>query len=157
MRVWGIDADTFKIVAARICAGQPDYYLLDGGKGKRADDRFPMLVELWESWVAKNLKVGDDYVYVEKPVYTGNPNSTIVQSYIIGAILASLQRHEIANSLVDNTVWKKALIGGGGANKDKIRAWVVARFGWPTDLLQDIYDAVAIAEWGAQRLVKEPS
>ncbi len=154
MSVWGVDADTFKIVVARINEDGPDYFLLDGGKGKRADDRFPFLVELWEQWVSRYCQSGD-YVYVEKPVYTGNPGSTIVQSYIIGAILSALQRHGIANSLVDNTVWKKALLGGGGANKDKIRAWVVARFGIADGLLQDIYDAIAIAEWGAQRLGKE--
>lgn len=155
MSVWGVDADTFKFVAARIYDGAPEYDEL-WAKGKRADDRFPMLTELWERWVT-HLKPDEDYVYVEKPVYTGNPGSTIVQSYAIGAILSALMRHDIPHSLVDNTVWKKALLGGGGANKDKIRAWVVARFGLADDLLQDIYDAVAIAEWGAQRLRKEPA
>ncbi len=152
MRVWGIDADTFKIVAAR-ARPAPTWNIIEA-KGKRADDRFPKLVQIWEAWAAAHISP-HDYVYVEKPIYTGNPNSTIVQSYLIGALLSTLIRLGIANSLVDNTVWKKALLGGGGANKDKIRAWIVARFNLADDLLQDVYDAVAIAEWGAQRLGKE--
>lgn len=155
--VWGIDPDTKNITLAEVTSkGRLEYVILSGGKGQRAEDRVEKLYVAFHGLVQAAL-VLPTWAYIEKPMFTVNPSATIAQSQIVGVMRAALWRYDVPHSLVDPGVWKKALLGNGRASKEEIKAWSIARFGLEDTLAQDVYDAAAIAEWGAQRLGKEPA
>lgn len=94
-------------------------------------------------------------VYLEKPVSgVGGPGATIPQAEVSGAMQTLLwelyeKGLDIDWRLVNNTTWKKHVIGNGAADKVKISAEMKKI--WP-DLWknhdQDIIDAGAICLYG---------
>jgi len=96
-----------------------------------------------------------DFCYIEEPIYCGSFKATVAMGMVAGAIVVALEDVGIPYSFVGNSVWKKSLIGRGNATKDEIKAWVIARFGVDSDMRQDIYDAIAIAEWGRRNFAKD--
>lgn len=142
--VWGIDPDTKQIAIAE---DSPSWLQIHA-VGRTAEDRIRELYDEFDDAVGM---YEPGYVYVEKPMYTGNPVSTIAQVMVVGVIRAVLWRHEVPHSLVDPGVWKKALLGTGRASKEEIKDFIRARSDLPEDLDQDVYDALAIATWGSSQ------
>lgn len=159
MKIAGIDPGSF-VIATAICDehGQLVGKLLaepeiSRKKGTRALTRFcPLMLEFRQQLAVTR----PDYCYIEEPIYIQSFEATLALGMVVGAMIVILQEMGIPYSLVGNTVWKKALIGRGKkVTKEEIRAWVVARFGIPEDLRQDVYDAIAIAEWGRKNFERD--
>ncbi len=152
MRITGIDADTKSIAMVTFFEEDNERkslkvrYAQNKVAGRTAEDRFAGLirsfVESQTEWLLS------DWVYVEKPVYGVNAKATIAQSYIVGAIRSELILHKINHSLVDNTTWKKQIIGSGKASKEEIEMFARDILNLPEGLTQDLYDASCIAQFG---------
>lgn len=157
MRVAAIDTDTKQIAWAVVELGGPESSTFMSGsikaKGRRAEDRFPGLMKSFREFVP--LWWRNDWVYLELPAYTRNAGATISQSVMLGGLSAVLLEAGLNFSYVNNTVWKKALLGAGNATKDQIRAWVKACYGDAPNS-QDECDALAIAQWGLNNFLHTP-
>lgn len=72
-----------------------------------------------------HLRGRDTRVYMEAPVVgRGGAKSTMVQSYVSGAVQAAFLSLGIPVSLVNVSVWKKDVTGSGAATKDAIASAV---------------------------------
>lgn len=151
-KVLAFDTDSKTITYARIFNELAYSGILkpDGkaSENRRAEDRFPRLVHALEELLVEFPNTIWGWAYVEKPMFTVNPASTVAQSRMLGAIESALVRANIPFSEVDPGTWKKTLLGNGHASKEQIKAWVIANFEVLDDLTQDQYDAYAIAAYG---------
>lgn len=106
---------------------------------------------------------GAKYVFIESPVYTARAGarSLIPQATVFGAILAAFARHhQYIVEPVNNTVWKKGIVGSGNASKRDVG--VAVEHLWPSIYRtiagdQDLLDAAAIALYGKELLRKGAS
>lgn len=153
MLVMGVDPGSVNIALAMREGKKLSYRNIEPEgvkkRGSRAEERlWPLATKFAEAL----KEIGPDYVYIEAPVYSGSFTATVALSMITGAMVIILQQLGIPYSFVGNNVWKKGLCGRGNATKEEVRAWVTTRFKLPKDgLVQDIIDAIGIAEWGAQK------
>lgn len=149
MRVAGIDPDTKSIAVVIIEDGKTNIVHLKA-KGRKAEDRFRFLVSAFADLIFGGILDKVDFTFVEQPVMVRNPKAVRDQAFVVGAIRAILgDKH----SLVDNTVWKKGVIGNGMATKEEIKEFIVGAFpdlGDSHD--QDVYDAAGIALFGLRGL-----
>lgn len=157
--VLGVDPST-KIVAcvARLVGASDPYftiwrpYLI--GSGNFKPETTHDAKEAMEDFLSELARFGPGrrgIAYVEEPVMGRNRVATIRQAYVIGAILAALANHGIPVYLVNNSAWKKDVVGKGNATKDEIKEKMVALHphlppSFFTDL--DLVDALAIMEYG---------
>ena len=154
MRVAAIDVDTKQIAWAVIDDGLAPTKWMTGSvksKARRAEERFPGLLNSFRVSVHNAPGFWGQFVYLERPVYTRNAQATIDQGQMLGALRLLFLQENIHCSIVDNTIWKKGLLGNGHASKDDIRAWAVTVFGVAPES-QDECDALAIAAWGLRTL-----
>lgn len=150
MRVIGIDPDTKSITWAIIDTNQTNNpsVLRVEDKGRRAEDRFPKLVE---RFAAVSLSFSPcTWVYIERPMVGPNRKAAIDQGMVIGAIRAMLLEWGIPHSLVAPATWKKAVLGTGQVSKDEIKAWAIQHYGLSDNHPQDFYDAVCISHFGVK-------
>jgi Holliday junction resolvasome RuvABC endonuclease subunit len=97
----------------------------------------------------------DTAVYLEEPVIGRNARSTIVQAQVGGAVMAAACRANVFYfELVNNSHWKKGVVGKGNAGKPEIAAWLEEK--WPNAYNlaqkdQDLIDASCINRYGVQR------
>jgi len=152
MRVVGIDPDTKAITWAVTDTEAPGIVHVGRveAKGRRAEDRLCMLVDLFYHAIPEFDTC--DWIYVERPVVVGggarkiNRKAIIDQSIVVGAIRALLYLRGQNHTLVDPGTWKRAVLGDGHASKEDIKRWALAHFkGLKDDHPQDFYDAVCIA------------
>lgn len=93
------------------------------------------------------------YAFVEAPVVgKGGVRSTMVQAFTSGATQAALLGAGFNVELVQNTAWKKSIVGSGNAAKGDVAE--ALRLRWPVQQArvaddQDLLDALAIALYGA--------
>lgn len=160
MTVAGIDADTKSIQVVVFGPGGMTVNKRWQAKGRRAEDRIQQLAGLLEDkdWAAVWKDVA--WVYVESPVlaqFRGKTNAKALrdQSQVLGVIRSFLWRNGLDHTLVDNTVWKKGLLGNGHASKEEIAAYAHKMLGVPTDQPQDACDAACIAAWGYNNLISK--
>ena len=160
MTVAGIDADTKSIQLVVFGDGAITVIKRWQAKGRRAEDRIQQLAGLLEDkdWAAVWKDVA--WVYVESPVlaqFRGKTNAKALrdQSQVLGVIRSFLWRNGLDHTLVDNTVWKKGLLGNGHASKEEIAAYAHKMLGVPTDQPQDACDAACIAAWGYNNLISK--
>jgi len=158
VRIVGIDPGS-AVLALATCltdtGGLFDYELIAPKfpKRTRAQERYwPLICGVRQT---EALTRQPDYVYIEEPIYAGSFTATMALGMMIGGLIVVLNDLGIPYSLVGNSTWKKQLIGRGNATKDEVQVWVRARFPEvPEGLRQDVYDAIAIAEWGRQRFTR---
>ncbi len=157
-RIAGIDSDSYQIALAWVDGGGARGYFSARPPVARqslAEHRFLPLMSAFAEALASVPRI--DWAYIEKPMYTKNPASTIAQSAVLGGIRLELQRRRIPHSIVDPGTWKKGLGIGGRANKDEIMVWAKVNLDIDGSQSQDIVDALCIAHWGAQRIIAGPS
>lgn len=155
MRVAGIDPDTKRITVAVVDD--------DGGvslqheiaepppmKQSRAEHRFLPLMDAFLDLI--DGMGGFDYAYVEKPMYTGNPASTIAQSAVLGGIRYALHLKHIPHTVCDPGTWKGDVLSNKRPSKEDIKQWAMTNLNIPDGLAQDVYDAYCIAWHGYRKL-----
>lgn len=88
---------------------------------------------------------------IENPIYVQNAKSTIAITNVIAGVKIALTRHNINYFGIENTSWKKDVVGNGRAKKEEIAEFTDAR--WPEAKLdeQDYKDAACISLWGVMR------
>ena len=155
MNVAGIDPDTKAITGVKLVTGKEPYIWRIEAKGRRAEDRIEKLFTSLYSTYPTNEPA--DWVYIELPVlgqFRGktNPKALRDQAMVIGMIRYWLWSNNQPHSMVDNTVWKKGLLGNGHASKEEIAAYAQRVLFIPADQPQDVYDAACIAAWGVSHL-----
>lgn len=100
-------------------------------------------------------KYSDAAVYMEEPVVGRNVRSTIVQAQVGGAVMAAADRAGLPYfELVNNSHWKKEVLGKGNAKKEEISEWLEKN--WPEAYTlaqkdQDLIDASCINRYGVRR------
>lgn len=97
--------------------------------------------------------------YLEAPVVGINVQSTIIQAQVGGAVIAAAQTAGVPLYLVNNSSWKKKVLGKGNAKKEEISA--LLREIWPEAYAvasgdQDLIDACGVNRFGVrnQRLAR---
>lgn len=95
------------------------------------------------------------FVFQEEPLMAFgrnmNAKSTITQARIGGSLEAACAEALVPVFLVNNKVWKKEVIGNGGAGKPEIAEWVHDNLPDAYDLAggdQDLMDSACINEHG---------
>jgi Holliday junction resolvasome RuvABC endonuclease subunit len=156
MRIAGIDPDTKAITIVVLDDGAACCHRVQAS-GRRAEDRVQALAAGLEE--ASINWQGVQWVYVETPVlaqFKGKTNAKALrdQAQVVGIIRSYLWRRQIDHSLIDNTIWKKGLLGNSNASKEEIAAYAQKVLGVPTDQPQDAYDAACIAAWGCNNVPK---
>ncbi len=148
MKIAGIDPDTKAITGVTLEEGkEPRIYRVEA-KGRRAEDR---IEKLYTSLRLTFFGEPADWVYIELPVMGVNVKALRDQAMVIGMIRYWLWSNDQPHSMVDNTVWKKGLLGNGHASKEEIAAYAQRVLHIPADQPQDAYDAACIAAWGSQQ------
>ena len=156
MRIIGVDADSKLFAAVALDdtpePGQPIFqWVLHQEKGRIAEDRFFGLMDAFEKFIRSEFFYAPgawpSAVYIEAPVAGRNIAALRSQAYIIGAMRQALKRNGLHSYLVDNTTWKKQVIGSGKATKDDIALFAIQQWG-QRGLEQDVYDAACIAQFG---------
>lgn len=86
---------------------------------------------------------------VEAPIFIQNPKATISIASVTGLVWFLCKHYGIKCSYVDNTKWKKDIVGKGNASKKEIKEYAIEKWGevFPE---QDFADAACIALWAKQ-------
>ena len=87
-----------------------------------------------------------DKASIEAAIFIQNPNSTIAIAHVVGAVWLSLLKRGIQTTRIENTKWKKVILGKGNASKIDIMNYAIDKWGnvFPE---QDFADASCIALW----------
>ena len=125
-----------------------------GSKEKDFDTRFLDFGE--DFWVdLSKIKVilnNDTSIHatVEAPIYIQNPKATISIASVVGLVRFVCFLNGINCEYLDNTKWKRDIIGKGNASKTEIKEFAVNKWG---DIFpeQDYADAACIALWNKRR------
>lgn len=94
------------------------------------------------------------YVYIEEPPFVNSVKGFAELTTVVQCVRQVFRSFAIPVSLVNVGTWKKETTGNGHADKSEVRSWVRAHVdGFPQnttdDLIEDQYDALAIAWRGA--------
>ena len=87
---------------------------------------------------------------VESPIYIQNPKATIAIASVVGIVRFICFINGLGCTYIDNTKWKRDIIGKGNASKDEIKEFAIEKWG---DIFpeQDFADAACIALWNKRR------
>lgn len=98
---------------------------------------------------------GAESVWVEDTIIGNNRKYSIQLAQVMGAVLASLGAQHLHQGtdvrVVDNRVWKKAVVGAGHASKDQIKDYIHVTYPAYAPLCgedQDLYDATCVGLYG---------
>ena len=87
---------------------------------------------------------------VEAPIYIQNPKATIAIASVVGLVRFICFLNNIECEYLDNTKWKRDIIGKGNASKVEIKEYAIAKWG-EVFSEQDFADAACIALWNKRR------
>ena len=127
-----------------------------GSKKKNFDERFlDFGLEFWESF-SKIKVLLDDLVpvqaAVEAAIYIQNPKATIAIASVSGLVRFACFINGIECEFVDNTKWKRDILGKGNASKEEIKEFAINKWGQDKFPEQDFADAACIALWKKRRV-----
>lgn len=138
--VGGIDPSSKKIVIVETRASNKSKpfihicHLRSENPEENCSDAFDFVVEY-----AMNVRERDDgqspRLYLEAPVMGGGgsqktrPGPTISQSFVSGSIMAAAAQTECKIALINNSTWKKRILGNGNIAKEDIGG--VIKEVWP--------------------------
>tara|TARA_R100000781_G_scaffold114970_1_gene88182 strand:+ start:2987 stop:3448 length:462 start_codon:yes stop_codon:yes gene_type:complete len=108
------------------------------------DIRFVKIVDNFSNILSK---INIEKAFVEAAIYIQNPKSTIEIARVVGGVQLTCNKYRIPCQLVDNTKWKKEIVGKGNCSKANIMTFAVEKWG---DVFeeQDFADAACIALYG---------
>ncbi len=94
---------------------------------------------------------GPLFAYVEQALMgKGGVKVTAVQSFVSGAIQATLLDFGVDVYLVNVSTWKKEVIGKGNVGKPVVREHIISLYPELKKYNQDVIDATAIALYGVR-------
>jgi len=119
-----------------------------GSKQKNFETRFPEILIGFSEELSRITLT--KIAAVEAAIFIQNPKSTIAIANVVGAVWGFLLSAGVSTILVENTRWKKHVLGKGNASKDDIKQYAVEKWGdyFPE---QDYADAACIALWNKRR------
>lgn len=87
-------------------------------------------------------------VAIEDPImgYHRNVRGLISLAKVAGVAAITVELCDVAHIAVSNTEWKSTILGNGRLKKEEIAVLSQAIFGLDTNLYQDEYDAICIAQ-----------
>ena len=94
-------------------------------------------------------KINIEKAFVEAAIYIQNPKSTIEIARVVGGVQITCHKNRVPCQLVDNTKWKKEIVGKGNCSKTQIMEFSVDKRG-DVFLEQDFADAACIALYGVK-------
>ena len=113
-------------------------------KSKEFEERFLNFVSDFDHYLSTiNIEA---QAAVEAAIFIQNPKSTISLSSVVGCVKYLCYKYGINCRPIDNTKWKKDIIGKGNASKLEIKAFAEKHWG-ETFEEQDFADAACIALW----------
>lgn len=124
-----------------------------GSKAKDFEERFhqfsrEFLAEL--STIKHTLLLRNNMLAaVESAIFIQNPKATISIASVVGVVRFVCDLLEIDCCFVDNTKWKKDVVGKGNASKKEIKQCAIDKWG-EVFTEQDFADAACIALWKKQ-------
>lgn len=114
-----------------------------------AETRQQELREVADTLYSEVLAVEPQYVFIEDTLIGNNRKYSIKLSQTMGAVLAALADRDVY--LVNNTTWKKQVVGSGNAHKNTVRNYIIQRSSAYAVLCgydQDRFDAACIGYYG---------
>ena len=154
MNIVGIDPSSKSIGAALFCDGRLEKidFLEAGSKSEGRAEELWQKYLVWLNDTMDDLQDNINAVIIERTVYMQNIKSTLKIAEVAFAVkFASLDLRVPYVAMIENTSWKKLLIGNGRAAKEDIANWFNLR--WPGyKANQDQIDAAAIGYWGVLTL-----
>jgi len=90
------------------------------------------------------------FAAVENPIYIQNVKVTVSIAQTVACVKIAMSQAGITFFGIDNRAWKKAVLGDGNSDKNKIRAFAETLWG-DKITSQDLADAACIALWCHQR------
>ncbi len=153
----GIDTNTkYFAVAAyeRDADGVPNFYVINEGvTGRLASERIPKLF-----LATKDFFIDRDVreVWVEDYAFVGGSRATAEVAQCVQAVKDACILCGIPCYPLQNTLWKKEIIGAGNASKEQIREFLILHYGVADNIEPvDCYDAFGVLQAGLRRLPKE--
>jgi len=130
-------------------------------KKKNFEDRFiDFGVDFWDS-LSKIKVILNDMVTVqaavEAAIYIQNPKATIAIASVSGLARFACFVHGVECEFIDNTKWKRDILGKGNASKVEIKEFAMTKWGNENFSEQDFADAACIALWKKRRNENEKS
>ena len=127
-----------------------------GSKKKNFEERFlDFSGTFWDS-LSKIKVVLNDIVpvqaAVEAAIYIQNPKATIAIASVAGLARFACHMNGFECEFVDNTKWKRDILGKGNASKVEIKEFAVDKWGAEKFPEQDFADAACIALWKKRRI-----
>ena len=159
MRVFGIDCNTKYLAIAMFEDNKlVETIILPEDMNKGIRDPFTRLIKImndfddflnslfwWDGYNVKEYK-GTKYAYVEEIPFVRSAKVMRDLCAVVACTRYVLNKHYISSTEVNVSLWKKETIGNGKAQKEEVKAWVLANIpNIDTALPQDLYDAIAIA------------
>ena len=146
MKISGVDASTKRIAIVQFKDGNLDDWNLISTMEHPLDDRIFDLYNKFKEQIECRFK--PNLVVFEEIPFVRNFRAERALSEIVGCCKLVCQENNINYRVVNNTVWKKQVLGDGRATKDEIKAFVIARYPILAFERQDIFDACAISLLG---------
>ena len=121
-------------------------------KEKTFEKRFPEFATNFCNDLSKiilNPKTEKACVAIEQAVFIQNPRTTVEIANVIGCVRTACYLRGFDVKVVDNTKWKKAVLGKGNSKKSDIMTYAKEKWG---DIFpeQDFADAACIAAWAVK-------
>lgn len=157
MRILGIDLSSRKLALFVIDAetGAPvrSSTIEAPKKMKHRPDVLKHIHDAFASELEERFIIGGFTVFVEHPlVGRAGAHATIVQAQVQGLVMMlSVQFGAAGVYEVNVQSWKKAVVGHGGADKDKVKSWLIDHHPLLAELAgddQDLVDAACVALYG---------
>ena len=104
-------------------------------------------LDIVENFAKILSKINIEKAFVEAAIYIQNPKSTIEIARVVGGVQITCHKNRVPCQLVDNTKWKKEIVGKGNCSKTQIMEFAVDKWG-DVFLEQDYADAACIALYG---------
>tara|TARA_R110002020_G_scaffold80972_2_gene201565 strand:+ start:3260 stop:3727 length:468 start_codon:yes stop_codon:yes gene_type:complete len=115
--------------------------------GKYKEDFDIRFVKITDNFDGILSKIKVEKAFVEAAIYIQNPKSTIEIARVVGGVQLTCNKYRTPCQLVDNTKWKKEVVGKGNCSKSDIMSFAIEKWGDNFEE-QDFADAACIALYG---------
>jgi len=115
--------------------------------GKYKEDFDIRFIKITDNFDGILSKIKVEKAFVEAAIYIQNPKSTIEIARVVGGVQLTCNKYRTPCQLVDNTKWKKEVVGKGNCSKSDIMSFAIEKWGDNFEE-QDFADAACIALYG---------